>query len=869
MFHLIKSIFFLILPLFFIISCAPNKNTAIRRAYHNLVSKYNIYFNGKEALLQGIRQLEQNHKDNYSSILPIYMYADETARNGIIPLMDRAAEKGTKVIMKHSMNFNGVEYNKWVDDSYMLIGKARFYKNDYLGAREIFDFISKMFNKEQVYYDALLWMAKTYLYEKKLSKIDVLFGIIESGLEKQITSKWVSTNYPIVRAQYFIETNSLENAIVSLERALQNPMQRKVRIRVHFVLGQLYQRVGNDQKAIENYESCLKLNPPYELAFHARISAAECYTGGKKDKGLVEQLHKMAKDPKNKDYLDEIYYALANIELKKGNITKAIEYLELSAQSSVKNDLQKGLSYFKLATLYFDMKKYPISQKYYDSTLKYIPKNYENYKQIQKQADVLTRLMKYLYTIELEDSLQRLASMTERERLQIIDRIIAELIAREEEQKRIEQERLLASMQQRNPDYTFQQISSAEWYFYNSSAVNYGKNEFRRIWGPRPLEDLWRLKNKEANIFDPLAMENNQQVESDSLLQLNNPKERAYYLKDIPDTPEKIEQSNKKIIVAFFQSGMIYKDELTDYQPAVSMFEKLLKRFPENQFELQTYYALYTLYGHLNDIDAQEKYKQIIFSKFPDSDVAKIIQDPEYYQKLKMQLSYVQSFYSQTWHTYQSGDYYRTINMADSAVKHFVDPELVPKFYYLMALSKAKIYNSLDSMLVLFKYIMTNYPQSEIKKYVENIYNYYSQEEKEKVVQDNISSTQSIQHLFKLSFDIFHMFILLTDVKHTNINELKLLIADFNAQYFRGENLTISSLFLTDSRYLITVNRFQNHQDALRYYRVFVANSGILHTIEKSNPSFYVISVENYPILYRTKNEAAYNDFFKRYYIEN
>lgn len=857
------------LPTFLIfISCAPTKNTATRRAYHNLVSRYNIYFNGKEALLQGIRQLEQNHKDHYGSILPIYMYADETARNGIIPLMDRAAEKGTKVILKHSMNFNGVEYNKWVDDSYMLIGKSRFYKNDYLGAREIFDFVSKTFNKQPVYYDALLWMAKTYLYEKKYSKIDVLFGIIDGGIQKQATSQWVVQHYPIIRAMYHIETGTYEQAIVYLEKALQNRIPRKLRMRTLFVLGQVYQRLGNDQKALEYYERCLKMNPPYELAFHARIYAAECYTGDKKGRGLVDQLHKMAKDPKNKDYLDEIYYALANIELKKGNTQKAIEYLMLSVQSSVKNNLQKGLSFYRLAVLHFEMKKYQQSQQFYDSTIRYLPKTYENYTQIQKQADMLGRLMTQLNTIELEDSLQRLAAMSERERLMVIDRIIADLIAKEEEQRRLEQERMLAAMQQRNPDYALPQAGGGEWYFYNPSAVNFGKNEFRRIWGPRPLEDLWRLQNKEANMFDSMADEIMQQDSSDSLAQLNNPKERAYYLKNIPDTPEKIQESNKRLIDAHFMAGMIYKNELKDYEPAIDMFERLLQRFPDNKYQLQTYYSLYLLYGYMNNSTQQEKYKQLIFRQYPDSDVAKMIQDPEYYQKLKQQGSFAQQYYSQTWHTYQRGDYARVILMCDSAIRHFVDPELLPKFHYLKAVSKIRIDNNIDSMLVVFDFIIKNYPQSEIKNYVENIYHYYTKQDTEEPISVSVRP-ESSQQLFRISADAFHMFILLTDVKNTNINELKILIADFHAQYFRDKNLTVSSLFLTDHRYLITVNRFQNQAEAMRYYQVFVGNSGIIQKIENADPGIYVISTDNYPILYRTKNEQAYKEFFRRYYIEN
>ena len=340
-------------------SCAPTKNTAMRRFYHNLVSRYNIYYNGREALKQGQLQLNTNHKDDYTEVLELMKYGTEQDADAIIPLMDRASEKGSKVVLKHSMNFGGVEFNSWVDDSYMMIGKSRFFKRDYLGAIEMFDFVSKRFTNNPIRYDALLWMAKAYLYSGRLQRCEPVFGMIEPNLGNSDISKYVKRNFPLIKAQYLIKTGNLEEAAKYLDKALEENQPRKIKIRTTFVAGQVNQKLGRDQKALEYYQACIKLNPPYEMAFYAKIFSAECYdaaAGG--GDNILKELHKMLKDAKNKDYFDVIYYALANIELKNNNTPKAIEYLQLSASSSINNDLQKGLSYRKLAEIHFEQKKY-------------------------------------------------------------------------------------------------------------------------------------------------------------------------------------------------------------------------------------------------------------------------------------------------------------------------------------------------------------------------------------------------------------------------------------------------------------------------------------------------------------------------------
>lgn len=835
-----------------------------------MVSRYNIYFNGRESMKQGLLQLNTNHKDDYTNILELYRYGSEDDVAGIATYMERASEKGSKVVLKHTMNFQGVEYNRWVDDSYLMIGKARFFKADYFGAIEMFDFISKRFSKSIIKYDALFWMAKTYLYSGKFQKCDVVMGMIQPVYEKNEVSKFVKQNYPILRAQYMIKTENLEEATVYLDKALQEKQNRKTTARLLFVSGQVNQRLGNDKKALEYYQACIKKNPPYIMAFHAKIFSAECYDAGSGGaENILKELNKLLKDPKNKDFYDVIYYSLANIELKKNNIPKAIEYLQLSARSSISNDYQKGISYWKLAELHFDMKKYRDSKFYYDSTLASLPKKHEEYNNIQEKSKVMTDLIESLTTIELEDSLQRLAAMSERDRLNIIDKIISELL--KEEQKKLEAERLQqqAAYQQKDPNMQINMAPGSSWYFYNPSAVNFGRNEFKKIWGERKLEDLWRLQNKEASIFD----ESNDSTEvtdpekADSIAKLNNPKERAYYLKNIPDTPEKIEASNKRIEKAYYKAGMVYKNDLNDFIPAADMFENLLKRFSKTEFELQSYYSLYLIYNSLKNQDKADQYKNLLISKYPESDFTKIILDPDYYKKIAEQSDEVKMTYKSIWELYQEKNYSDVITKSDQAIEKYRDPEYLPKFEYLKAISLVKT-QGVDSMIVQLQHIITNYPNSEVKPLAEQLLAFVTKTDKddeEIIVKDGIETTPEPKYL--PSSDSYHLFILIVDVKTANLNSIKSLLSDHNSMNFGSQNLTISTLFLNDTRHMITVSRFNSQTDAENYFKIFMKNSPFQKTIENDFPIYFVISTDNYPVFYKDKDEQAYLDFFRKYYL--
>lgn len=852
-------------------SCAPTKNTAIRRVFHNLVTRYNIYFNGSEAMRQGKEQLANSHKDNYYLILDIFKYGTEAQVQSITPLMDRAIDKGSKAIVRHSMFFNSVEYNNWVKKSYILIGKARFFKREYLSAIEMFDFVTKRFVNDPVRYDAMLWLAKSYIYSERYSNCLHLFGGIERQLkeDKDILSEEVIRMYPKVRADYYIKTNDLEKAAEYLHKSLAVNERRKEQIRLNFILGQVYQKLNKNDKAFEHYQLALRRNPSYGMAFRAKLFSAQTYESGMGKSGnIIAQLHKMLRNENNKDYKDEIYYALAQLEMNNNNLPKAIEYLKLSTETSTNNKFQKSLSFLRLGEIFYNKKEYNSSKLCYDSAMISIPENFPNYGEINSRSELLTRLIDNLNTIELQDSLLSLSKMTEAQQVAVVDKIIQEIIREEEEQRRRERERQQALLAQHSQD-NVPVTSEGSWYFYNLSTVRYGKAEFLRLWGERVNEDLWRLSNKTVVAFDDFA--DAEWDEYPDSLEQEAPltdRDRKFYLKNIPNTPEKIEIAENKIKNALYNAGSIFYNSLKEYEGAIKLFEELVRRFPDSDLELKTYYNLYKLYETISKHTEKQKYKDHILTKYPNSEIARMISDPDYFQKIEQQKDVAKEYYKVTYLTYKNNEFTNTIIKSDSALNVFNDTELLSKFAYLKALSIAKI-NDNEAMVSELEFIIENYPNTEIRPYAEFLLSHLKIDSLSGLIGYSDTIAMKPKSKYLINDTSFHLFVLIVDIITANTNKIRASISDHNSEFFRGKNLTVSNLFLTDTRHMITVNRFENKKEAEKYYQFFKNSEKIMSIIKDTNPFYFVISTDNYPGFYRDKDETGYSGFFINNYKIN
>lgn len=851
-------------------SCSTKKNTFTRRVYHNLTAHYNAYFNGKEALKEGVAELSKINKDNYNKVLPVFPLGTKADAQSVYSFLDRAIEKGSIVVHRHSIFIKNQEHVKWIDDAYLLIGRSYYYKQEYDLAYQTFNFIIGRYKNNAIVYNAIIWKARVLTEQDRLDEAEALLQSVQKKIEKNKAFHSAEKLYPLVYADILLKKEDYSGAVEYLQQGIRLNKSRKERVRLYFILAQACQKSGSVQKATEYYKKVLGMNPVYDMEFAAKISLAKNYDitqGSSKD--IKKLMTRMLRDSKNKEFQDQIHFALAEIFFKENDIESAIKHLKLSARTSVSNDYQKAVSYLRLADLYFEDQDYEEAQQFYDSTVMFLPKDYPNFTTINAKKNTLNELVKNLKIIQLEDSLQMLARLPESERNQKIDDIIADIIKKEQEAKQAEYDRMneLANQQQINQNNN---AVSGSWYFYNPSAMSFGYSEFVKKWGNRKYEDLWRLSDKVMMDFDFDAPGDEDDSSSTQDIVENDPKSRQTYISQLPLTPGAVDTSNQKIAEALHNVGIIYKESLEDDDKAIKSFQNLEKRFPESKHTLPAYYHLYKIYAEKDDPAHSDYYKNLILTKYPDSEYAMIIKDPEYYKKIEEQQNILESFYKATYLAYINADYETVINNADSAKRTFKDKELIPKFEMLKALSIGKT-QPVDKFSDALKYVISKYPYSDVKTEAQNILDALGRVKG--IISDNetVKADTNIKEnnlLYKFDPGAFHFYIVVMDARQININSLKNLYSNHNTTYFSNNKLNVNSLFLNDTEEVINVGRFDNMQKAMDYLLSVENNNEIMGSLSQASAKQFVVSSNNYPVFYQNKNVEKYLEFFNKYYTK-
>ena len=877
---------FLLASILFLSSCSTRKNTFTRRVYHNLTAHYNVYWNGMDNMRQGVKEFESTAKDNYSLVLPVFYVGDKSTGSKIGQISDIAIKKATKTIQKHSMYFNHMEYNRWVDDAYMLIGKSYFYKQDYPMARRTFEFVIKTYNDNPVKFEAMLWQALSNMQLGEFNRAEPMLDMVQNMIRQGKAPEKYEEMLALLYANFYILQENYPSAIEFLDRALELGPKRNMKTRCLFILGQIYQKTGQTEEAYQYYKMVIKRNASFEMEFNAKINLAVCYMAKSGDRlYIIKKLNKMLKDEKNKDFRDQIYYALANIALKDADTASATEYLMKSVAASKQNNYQKAISALDLANILFSRKNYKLSQAYYDSTLQFLPLDFQNYKEISKKTATLTDLVSYLVLIEREDSLQKLAAMPENQRYQVIDGIISKIVAEEikkqqEEQERLENLTLFGQNREQmpgGPGGSPSGVAAGSWYFYNPTALANGFTVFGRKWGRRKLEDNWCLSNKMiVSEISETEEDTSGMASSDtsaakkSVQKSRNPKERAYYLQDIPLTADQLKVSNDTIIQAYYNLGFIYAEGLNDYEHAIDAFQTLNSRFAGNRFTVASYYELYILYKDLENQPKSDTFKNVILTSYPETDFAKLLVNPNYYKEAQSKRKEVVNLYEDTYKAFTNHQYYMVINNATIALaKYPGDTALIPRFEYLKALSIGKI-EVVDSLVAGMLRIVNKYPKSPVLPLAQKVLDYLKNQRNSKgelIVPDTTALPEPVSKLYTFNPNSIHFFILIADNNRTDINALKVKIADFNEKYHSLENLQVNSLLLEGNQEMITVNNFDNDEKAMNYYASIQNNPYIFTKLEAiGGYSDFVISSDNYPVFYRSKDINLYQRFFEKNY---
>lgn len=853
-------------------ACSTKKNTFTRRAYHNLTAHYNAYYNGNESLKEGIQKLKFSHKDDYSQILPVYKLGTAKDAEAVFPEMDRAFEKASKVIKRHSMYIRNVEYNKWIDDAYMLIGKSHFYKQDYRLAIATFDFVLRQYDLSELVNEAKLYQVLAHSQMKKYTKSADILRQLEQLPVKTEHTKFYKQNLDLANADLQLKQEEYEKAIPFLQKGIKANKKKEIRSRLSFILGQVYQKLNKLEEATELYAYVIKKRPEYEMEFNATLNMANCYDASTGDsEAIKKQLNKMAKDVKNVDFLDQIYFVMGEIELKEKDTTGAIEYFRKSAQASVSNNKQKAVSYLKIAELYFTMLNYEDAQAFYDSTMAFLPKDYPDYKDIESKKNVLGDLVLNINVIRDQDSLQRIANMTDAERDKFLDELIAQLKKEEEERRKKERElqEQMALMGGGVQVNQFNTKNEGKWYFYNPALLGQGFTEFKRKWGNRKLEDNWRLTNKEAIEEFADGEMGLDGEEEDGAMKSGVIEDKEYYLKSVPLTDSMMEISNISIQDAYYNLGVIYNEGLSNLDKSTNSFETLITRYPETEHLLKTYYQLYRIYLDEGNTSKAEYYKNIIINDYPESDYAKIILDPEYNKILEKKRNAAEILYASTYDFFLQEDYPKVYENAELADSLYAKSPAMPKFAYLKALSLGKE-DRFDEFIASLEHIVKSYTESEVKPIAEHTLGLYSDRlsnDSTYQIGDTVVPEPKKQYPYNYNEKAIHFYVCVVNIMDMDMNKLKIAFSDYNQKYFSQTKLTISNVFLDDKRQIITISNFKGKERAMVYYNAVVDELEIFKDADLSGFDQFIISTENYPKFYRDKNVDLYDEFFNEYYF--
>ena len=693
--------------------CSRKKDKFINRNWHSLNTKYNILYNGNLAFDAGLKDIEDDYKDNYWKILPIErlsisedLFSDSQAQN---PNFERAEEKAVKAVQKHGMNIKGKEKNPQIDDAYILLGKARYYSGRFIPALEAFNYILFKYPGSSNINLAKIWRAKTNLrLENETTALENLKALIE----KNELSKIDQVEAQATLAQAYLNTNKIDSALLYLKKANSITKNKFFKGRLHFIEGQLYNKLGKKDSANMAFQEVIELKRSVPQAYRVNAFLEQIhnfdYSSGDRE-ALSELLSDIEENREHRPYLDRIHHTIAKHHIEQDNDSLAIVYFNKSLRTKSDDNYLNALNYNTIADLYFDESRYTDAGKYYDSTLLNYKPNSKPFRAVKKRLDNLQDVIYYESIAQTNDSILGLVAMSEEEQKQYFEQLIVKL--KEEQEKKVAKQKTPV-----NPTSSFNASKakkSGTFYFYQTATVAYGKNEFANTWGKRPLVDNWRWSKQ--TVSDAISKPSASKEVKESLESILDVR---YYMNQIPTDPKQIDSIIKERNFSYYQLGLIYKNKFKDYSRSKEKLEALLSQNPEERLVLPAKYNLYKVYNLLSDTPLAEVMKESIIRDYPTSRYAKILKNPA--AVLGNDAQGPEARYNALFEKFEASQYQEVIDSCTEEIIRFEGDEIIPKFELLKTSAKGRLYGFKDYKEGL-NYIALNYPNSPEGKQAQDL----------------------------------------------------------------------------------------------------------------------------------------------------
>lgn len=869
-------------------SCSTERNTFISRTYHSTTAHYNGYFNANDLLRASLVQYQNGLKENYYNVLPIRPLPNEEEVKDLYTPIDTAISKCTKVIQRHAMpsmdkpSLKKDEHNTWIDENWLTIGVANYYRRNYDVAFKNLSYVKKFFSTDKTAYIAEMWIARVHIQEGRYTEAILCLNNLDQSAEAfkqseatQKSSKTTKKKLPLkkgkksakdentvapfpktllfdlalTKAMLAEKKNDQVGMIKALTEAIPYAKKSTDKARLHFVLAQIQEQKGDREAAAQNYSKVLKYNASFEMNFNARLKKA-LNAGGEK---VVKDLNKLLRDTKNAEFKDQVYYTLAQISFNDGDIEKAIEHYTSSAFYSNTNKYQKGLSYEKLGDIFFNKKLYVPAQKYYDSCAKVIPDNYPNFEGIKNKAVKLQALVKAIETATYEDSVQRIAALSPEDQLSFAKELVKKIKEDEARRKKQEAEKLaLLQAERSNAPATG---NGSKFYWNNEKAKTEGFEEFKRQWGQRVNEDDWRRSDKIVFASFQEVEQDSTVIEKELVKEVADTLSAESLLAKLPSSDSALQASRERMMEAYFNAGQIYQEQLNERDLAEKQYDKILVQTFEDKHKLLAAFQLYKMY---NPSDAKAvAQRDYILLYYPTSDYAGYLRDPDYFILKKQRQKETENDYLKDLDRYERGLYTIVISKANSIINNDKDNPFRPKYYLIKAKSQAKIYEDKKMVLPTLNDLIAAYPDTDEAK---------SAQKMKDIIEKGYSTNTPVDFTKKGLFTYKEnepMSVLIFLDEKVNGGVAKTRVIDFNKEFFsRGKLNTSSKLFGEKS--VILVKEFEDESDAAEYLRVYKKTKKHLMDMQKFKIIF--ISQENMKLLFETQKLAEYELFFDEFY---
>ena len=901
--------------------CSTQKNTAQSRWWHAFNAKYNTYYNGTLAYIDGSLEKETGNKDNYTEQIPLYTVSNKNSREIGKANFDRAIEKCEKAIHQHSIKrrpewtknrrktakdiewLSRREYNPFLWKAWMLMGRSQFYQGDFESAAATFSYMSRLYaTQPAIYGKARAWLAKCYIEQNwNYDAEDVIRNILRDSIHWRAQKEWDYTF-----ADYYIHTGNAEQAIPYLRKVISHEMRRKQKAREWYLMGQLQASIGNKKEAYKAFRHVIRQNPPYELAFNARIAMTEVMAKDNAGK-MISRLKRMAASDNNKEYQDQIYYAIGNIHLSRKDTLQAITAYEKGNQKSTRNGIEKGVLLLHLGDLYWTKEKFSDARRCYGEAIGLLDKDRKDYQQLANRSKVLDELVPYTDAVQLQDSLQQLARMSEKERNAAIDRVIDALKKKEkEERNRKAEEEAESTLRQdggnlannnnfassnspqKNNENSANTPANGQWYFYSPLTVSQGKAQFQKLWGKRDNVDNWQRINKTVvanaagaeEITDEQRDSLAQAAEQEELLKqtsdsaVNDPHRREYYLAQIPFTPEQLAESNKLLEDGLYHAGVIFKDKLNNLPLSRKSLLRLVNNHPDYAHLDDAYYHLYLLYSRERKPEMAQTYLQKLKAEYPESQWTTLLSDPYYAENAKRGVQIEDSLYTLTYQAFRDGEYDKVERNAQISRNRFPDGANRDKFLFIGGLSKLND-GDIKSCLADLKEVVSKYPDSRLSEMAGMIINGVDAGRRlygGKFDLNDVWTRRSIelndrdstrQKGYSPERNASFVFLLAYDPDKTNENQLLFEMAKYNftsymARYF---DINIEDL---EGLHRMQISGFNSYDEARQYANAVYQQPAIKRLL--GNVRAYVISEPNLKLLGTSHTYEEYEKFYSKHF---